>query len=257
MLLAIDIGNTNITIGAWDGTAWQRHWRILTVRDRTADEYGIALMALLREAGLTDSIDAAVMSSVVPVLTATFSDAVGRYLGQNIIHVTASSDTGIEIGVDNPERIGTDRIGNAVAAYHFRPGPSITLDMGTATKFDVVTADGVLMGGVIAPGLQLTADALVSRAAQLNQVELKAPPQTIGRNTSHAMQAGLIFGYVCLIEGMVARLLAEHPDHGQAIPVLGTGGQINLVAPYTDVIDHVDPWLTLSGLRLIHDRATR
>ncbi len=257
MLLAIDIGNTNITIGAWDGKTWREHWRILTVSDRTADEYGIALTALLREAGLNGRVDSVVMSSVVPVLTSTFSDVVERYLGQRVLHVSANLNTGISVGVDNPEAIGADRIGNAVAAYHFFPGPSITLDMGTATKFDVVTADGTLMGGVIAPGLQLTAEALVSRAAQLNQVALTAPPHTIGRNTIHAMQSGLIYGYVCLIEGMIGRLTAEHPDQGKAIHVLGTGGQIGLVASHTRVIQHVDPWLTLSGLRLIFERATQ
>jgi type III pantothenate kinase len=170
------------------------------------------------------------------------------------LQVTSELDTGILIRTDSPEAVGADRIVNAVAAYHLFPGASITIDMGTATKFDVVTARAELLGGVIAPGMQLTADALASRAAKLSQVALEAPPATIGRNTIHAMQSGLVFGYVCLIEGMVQRIKAEHPDRGQPIRVLGTGGLIHLIAAQTSIIDHVDPWLTLTGLRVIHER---
>lgn len=256
MLLALDIGNTNITLGVWDGQVWQQHWRLLTIHDRTPDEAGILLKGMLRESGLATAVTHIILASVVPPLTNTFHRACQRYLNQTPLEVTAQLDLGIRILADNPHAVGTDRIGNTIAAHHFHPGPSIVLDMGTATKFDVVAADGALVGGVIAPGLQLTADALVNRAAKLSQVSLTPPPRTLGRNTIHAMQSGIIFGYVGLIEGLIQRLKTEHPDTGQPIPVLGTGGLIDLIAPHTAVIDHVDPWLTLTGLRLIHDRIT-
>lgn len=254
MLLALDIGNTNTTIGVWDGAVWQQHWRLLTIPERTADEVGILLKAMLREAGLGTAVTHIILASVVPPLTDTCHRACQRYLGKTPLEVTARLDLGLRILTDNPDAVGADRLVNAIAAYHHHPGPSIVLDMGTATKFDVVATDGAFVGGVIAPGLQLTADALVSRAAKLSQVSLTPPPQTIGRNTVHAMQSGLIFGYVSLIEGLIARLKAEHPNPGQPIHVLGTGGLIDLIAPHTAVIDHVDPWLTLTGLRLIHER---
>ncbi len=257
MLLAIDIGNTNITLGVYDGQLWREHWRLLTVRDKTTDEYGISLMVLLREAGLSDKIQQVILSSVVPPLTIPFTKLCERYLGLSPVQVGVDLDMGIRVMTDNPEAVGADRIVNAVAAYHLHPGPSITIDMGTATKFDVVTAAGELLGGVIAPGLQLTANALASRAAKLSQVALEAPPHTIGRNTIHAMQSGLIFGYVCLIEGIVKRIVAEHPDQDKPIQILGTGGLINLIASQTNIIDHVDPWLTLTGLRVIHERVSK
>lgn len=254
MLLAIDIGNTNITIGVCDGQQWRRQWRLLTVQARTADEYGIILKELLDDAELGTAVTGIIMASVVPILTATFSQACQQYLGKEALIVGLELDTGIHVATDNPAQVGTDRIVNAAAAYHLYAGPSIVIDMGTATKFDVVSAAGGLIGGVIAPGLQLTADALASRAAQLGQVALEAPPQTIGRNTVHAMQSGLVFGYVSLCEGIVERLRAEHPDRGQPIRVLGTGGLIHLIADHTTIIDYVDPWLTLAGLRVIFER---
>lgn len=254
MLLAIDIGNTNITLGICEGRAWLRQWRLLTAHEKTADEYGITLKALLHDAGLDTAVTHIICASVVPALTATFARACRQYLGHTPLEVGLHLDIGIRVLTDTPAAVGTDRLTNAVAAYHLYPGPSIVLDMGTATKFDVVTAAGELVGGVIAPGLQLTADALASRAAQLGQVALEAPPQTIGRNTVQAMQSGLVYGYVSLCEGIVERLRAEHPDQGQPIRVLGTGGLIHLIADHTDIIDLADPWLTLTGLRVIHER---
>ena len=254
MLLAIDIGNSNLTLGVCDGPAWQRQWRLLTVQEKTADEYGIVLKDLLYDAGLDTAVTYIIIASVVPRLTATLDAACRQYLGHVPLEVGLHLDLGIHITTDVPEQVGMDRIVNAVAAHHLHTGPSIVLDMGTATKFDVVTAAGELVGGVIAPGLQLTADALASRAAKLGQVALAAPPQTIGRNTIHAIQSGLVFGYVSLCEGIVARLRAEHPDQNQPISILGTGGLIHLIADHTNIIDHVDPWLTLTGLRVIHER---
>ncbi|MDT8304905.1 MAG: type III pantothenate kinase [Anaerolineae bacterium] len=253
MLLAIDIGNTTITLGLWDGQQWRFQWRLRTIHDQTVDEYGIYLKMLLREEGLADAVDGVVLSSVVPPLTRTFVAVASRYLGQEPLLVTAATDTGIRIATENPAEVGADRIVNAAAAYHLYPGASIVVDMGTATTLDVVSADGALLGVVIAPGLQLAADALTQRAAQLGRVSLEAPPQVLGRNTVHAMQSGLIFGYAGLIEGLVARLRTELelPD----ARVIGTGGLIGRMVPHTGVISCVEPWLTLKGLRLIAERA--
>ena len=254
MLLAIDIGNTHITIGLWNGRSWQEHWRLATVREKTADEYGVLLLTLLREANLATAVSGVILCSVVPPLTSTFTQMFSRYLNQTAVQVGLQMDLGIQVNTDNPAQVGMDRLVNAAAAYHRFVGPSIILDMGTATKFDVVTANGEFIGGAIAPGIQLAADALYQRAAQLSQVGLQAPPQVIGRNTIHAMQSGLVFGYVSLIERMIERIKAEHPDRDQPIPVLGTGGLISLITAHTAVIDTVDPWLTLSGLCQIYDR---
>lgn len=257
MLLAIDIGNTQVALGIWNGEEWLHEWRLRTIQERTSDEYGILVMSLLERSGLADSIDAVILTSVVPPLTMTFKQLSQNYLDIDPIIVDSDLQTGITIQTDNPREVGADRIVNAVAAYYGYGGPSIVIDVGTATTFDVVSSKGELLGVAIAPGLAVSADALSQRAAQLQQVPLQAPPHAIGRNTIHAMQSGLIFGYVSLIEGMVQRLLAEHPDQDQKIAIIGTGGLINLLAPYTSVIDHVDQALTLSGLRIIYDRLFR
>ncbi|MCP4359579.1 MAG: type III pantothenate kinase [Chloroflexi bacterium] len=254
MLLAIDIGNTNITLGVWHGREWQQHWRLQTNKTRTADEYGILLKGLLWDNDPAQKISQVIIASVVPTLTQTFSEVSERYLGQRPFIVTANANLGLTILTDVPEAVGTDRLVNAVAASVLFSGPSIIIDIGTATKLDVVSANREFLGGVIAPGLQLAANALSSRAARLSHVALEAPPSAIGRNTIHAMQSGLILGYVSLIEGMVGRLRAEHPDRDRQIHILGTGGLINLITPHTTIIDHVDPWLTLMGLQIIHDR---
>ena len=254
MLLAIDIGNTNVTLGLWDGQTWANQWRLRTDRARTADEYGIMLKMLLHEAEVATAVSRVAMSSVVPPLTAVFTQLIERYLNLTPLRVNASLDTGIAIRTDNPPEVGADRIVNAAAAAHLYPGPSIVIDMGTATTFDVVSKDHELLGVVIAPGLQLAANALTAGAAQLSGVALEAPPHVIGRNTVHAVQSGLIFGYASLVEGVVQRLLREHPNRDEKVNVIGTGGLINLITPHTTVIDHVDPWLTLTGLRLISER---
>jgi type III pantothenate kinase len=258
MLLAIDIGNTNITMGLWNGRSWQHQWRLRTVSEKTVDEYGIELTTLLRTYRLNDAVERVIVASVVPALTPTFAQTSRRYLGQTAVFVNHTLDLGITIGADNPAEVGVDRLVNAVAAHYAYPGPAIVIDMGTATKFDIITAGGELCGGVIVPGLRLAADSLTQRAAQLRGVALEAPPQVIGRNTVHAIQSGLIFGYVSLIEGMVARLTAAHPDSHpdgeRPLQIIGTGGQIGLVAPHLTLLDKIDPWLTLTGLRLINER---
>lgn len=255
MLLAIDIGNTHITLGLWDGQTWQLQWRLRTVNDKTVDEYGIYLKMLLSEVGLTGAVNDVIFSSVVPPLSKTFAAVCERYLGCSAAQVNAAMDTGIRVATENPAEVGADRIVNAAAAYHLYPGACIIVDMGTATTLDVVSDDGALLGVIIAPGLELAAEALTMRAAQLGRVALEAPPHVLGRNTVHAMQSGLIFGYTSLIEGLVRRLQDEM-DVADAT-VIGTGGLINVITPHTEAIDEVEPWLTLTGLRLISERLNR
>jgi type III pantothenate kinase len=256
MLLAIDIGNTHITLGLWDGHEWQLQWRLRTVADKTTDEYGIYLRTLLRESNVANAVDQAIMASVVPKLSATFANMCRRYLDLEPLQVTAETVTGIRVTTENPQEVGADRIVNAAAAYALYAGPSIVIDMGTATTFDVISAAGELIGVAIAPGLQLATDALAERAAQLSRVALEAPPQAIGRNTVQAMQSGCVFGYVALVEGLTRRLLAELETigaAGQPVRVLGTGGLISLITPHTNLIHQVEPWLTLTGLCVIHN----
>lgn len=255
MLLAIDIGNTNITLGLWDGQTWRLQWRLRTVHEKTVDEYGIYLKMLLSEVGLTGAVNEVILSSVVPPLSKTFAAACERYLGCSVAQVGAEIDAGIRVATENPAEVGADRIVNATAAYHLYPGACIIVDMGTATTLDVVSDEGALLGVIIAPGLELAAEALTVRAAQLGRVALEAPPQVLGRNTVHAMQSGLIFGYTCLIEGLVRRVQEEMDMAGAT--VVGTGGLINLITPHTEAIDEVEPWLTLTGLRLINERLNR
>jgi type III pantothenate kinase len=249
MLLVIDIGNTQATLGIWDGTAWRIQFRLQSSPHRTADEYGSYLRTLLRDAGLLDDIDRVALASVVPALTRTFRETCRHYLGLDPLSVTADLTLGIRILTDNPREVGADRIANAVAAHHFYPGPAIALDMGTATTLDVVSRRGELLGVVIATGLATSAEALSGRAAQLSRVALEAPATVIGRNTIHAMQSGIIFGYAAMVEGLVRRLRREmeEPD----ARVIGTGGLIHAIAGETEIIDVVDPWLTLNGIRLI------
>ena len=257
MLLALDIGNTNITLGVWNGRSWQHHWRLLTNSAQTADEYGIILKMLLQDAGVLTAVDQAIMASVVPALSRTFSQICQQQLNVPLLTVNSDTPMGLTILADVPSAVGADRLVNAVAAFELFQAPCIIIDIGTATKFDLVSSRQEFLGGVIAPGLGLAAEALASRAAKLSHVALEAPPKTIGKNTVHAMQSGLVFGYLSLIEGLVNRLKAEHPDRGQKIHILGTGGLIDLMAPHTAVIDHTDPWLTLTGLRVIHERVMR
>lgn len=252
MLLAIDVGNTNVVLGLWDGREWREQWRLRTVHEKTADEYWIALGTLLHDQAVRGAVTRVVLSSVVPPLTGTFSALCERYLGLQALRVTDGTPTGIRVCTENPAEVGADRIVNAAAAAALYPGrPAIVIDMGTATTFDLISAEAELLGVVIAPGMRLAADALAARAAQLSRVALEAPPRVLGRNTTHAVQSGLVYGYVCLIEGMVARLAAEW----QVDPVvIGTGGLISIIQPLTSVIHRYEPWLTLTGLRLIADR---
>jgi type III pantothenate kinase len=254
-LLAIDIGNTNIVFGVHDGTQWAHLWRAQTVRERMPDEYAVLFRDFLGEAGLElKQIKQTVLSSVVPQLTRGIADMVARNTtGSPPIMVSAALNIGIKIRTDYPERLGSDLIANAVAAYDRFQSNCIAVDFGTATTFTAVAAPGEVRGVAIAAGLHTVADALVSRTAQLPHVELIPPPSIIGRNTIHSMQAGLVVGHIAMVEGLVERIKREL---GGA-QVIATGGLSAVLGPHTNCFDAIDPWLTLDGLRLIAERVSK
>jgi len=250
MLLAIDIGNTDITLGVFDNQELRATWHMATAIHRRTDEYGALILNLLHHQGLDASdIKEVVLCSVVPPLIATFGELCERYFHVSPLVIGAGVKTGVRIRMDNPREVGADRIVNAAAAHHLYGGPIIITDLGTATTFDVVSKEGDYLGGAIAPGIVTAAEALFTRAAMLPRVELVHPQRVIGTNTIAAMQSGIVFGYVALIEGMVARIQQEI---GEKAKVVATGGYAELIAEETTVIDVVDPNLTLIGLRLIY-----
>ena len=250
MLLAIDIGNTNITLGLYEGERLGPRWRIRTIHDRMPDEYGVLLDNLFRHRGFRlEQVTGVVIASVVPPLTPVFEQVCQEYVGQPALVVNAEVETGVRIRYDNPHEVGADRVVDAAAVQALYTTPACVVDFGTATTFDAISAEGDYLGGAIAPGIGIAAQALFERTAKLPRVELVRPPSAIGRNTVHSMQAGLLFGYVGLVEGVVARFKAEL---GPETCVVATGGLAELISRETDVIDVVDPWLTLHGLRLIY-----
>jgi len=250
MLLAIDIGNTDTTFGVFEGEELQATWHMATSIHHMADEYAALLLNLLHHQNLAISdIKEVAICSVVPPLVATFGALFQRYFHISPLVVGAGVKTGVRIRVDNPREVGTDRIVNAAAAHHLYGGPIIITDLGTATTFDAVSKEGDYLGGAIAPGINIAAESLFNRAAMLPRVELTRPKQAIGTNTITAMQSGIVFGYVGLVEAMVARIRREL---GGKAKVVATGGYAELIAKETKVIDIVNPGLTLIGLRLIH-----
>ena len=256
MLLTLDVGNTNVTIGIFDGEQVVATWRIATDMERLADEYAVLLLGLLRTADVeVGAIDQAVMASVVPDLAPIFEQLCERYFGVTPLVVGTGTRTGIRVLYDNPREVGADRIVDVVAALHlYGPPPLIIVDFGTATVFDAVSADGEYLGGAIAPGIGIASEALFERAAKLYRVELERPKTAIGKNTVASIQSGTLYGYVGLIEGMVARFKREL---GSQARVIATGGWANLLAKETHVFDAVDLNLTLTGLRLVHEMNTR
>lgn len=251
MLLAADIGNTNIILGVFDDAKLKATWRLATGVHRMPDEYATLLLNLFDRQGLAASqITDAVLSSVVPPLVGVFEEVCRRYLDVSPLVVGAGVKTGVRICMDNPREVGADRIVNAVAAHHLYGGAVIVIDFGTATTFDVVSGEGDYLGGAIAPGIAIATEALFTRTAALPRVELSHPEQTIGRNTVAAMRSGIVFGYVGLIEGIVARIQTELASKAK---VVATGGYAELVAQETSIIEVVNPDLTLIGLRLIHE----
>lgn len=250
-LLTIDVGNTNIHFGLWSGSAWRFSWRARTIADKMPDEYAVLLRNFLSSANLTyAAITGVVIGSVVPVLTGVMVEMVQRYIQIEPLVVTHQIKTGVRIDIEQPSQAGADRIINAAAVVALYGGPAIVIDFGTATTFDVVSRDAAYKGGAISPGIVVAHDALVSRAARLHKVDLVPPPSAIGGNTIHAMQSGIFWGYVALVEGLVARLKTAMNE--EQIKVIATGGLAPLFNQHTDVIDLIAPELTLDGLRIIY-----
>lgn len=252
MLLAVDIGNTNVVFGLYDGEQLSHTFRVSTVHTRTEDEYAVLLRELLAMRGLAANVvDAAIVASVVPPLTDVLADAVRRACARDPLLVGPGLKTGIPVLYENPREVGADRIVNAVAAYDRVHGPVIVVDFGTATTFDCISPKGEYLGGVIVPGLRVSLDALLEHAAKLSRIELAAPPVVLGRNTTHALQSGLIFGHAAMVDGMIERLQAEQ---GYESTVIATGGLGKLIAKHARRIGSVDENLTLEGLRILHER---
>ncbi|WP_159993520.1 type III pantothenate kinase [Roseomonas sp. 18066] len=252
MLLAIDAGNTNVVFAIHDGAEWRGRWRIRTDAERTSDEYAVWLLALLGHVGLrAGQIDRCVLGTVVPAALYNLRRLCREWFGCEPLVARAPLDWGFPIRVDQPDEVGADRLLNALAAHYHYSGPLIVIDFGTATTFDVVDADGGYRGGVIAPGITLSIEALHKAAARLPRIGIGRPQSVIGTATVPAMQSGIFWGYVGLVEGIVARIRAEH---GGALKVIGTGGLAPLFAEGTPVLQITDPDITLEGLRLLAER---
>jgi len=249
MLLTLDLGNTNITIGLYEGEKLAWHWRLATDNNRMPDEYGLQLLGLLTHAGHNPaSLTDVALASVVPPLTGRVLQACREYLKTEPLVVDAGVKTGVRIRYEDPRAVGADRVCDAAAVLKLYGGPACVIDFGTATTFNAITREGDYLGGAITAGINLAAEALYTHAAKLPRIDLQRPPNVIGRNTIHAMQSGLLFGYVSMVEGMVERFRGEL---GAEMKVIVTGGLAESIAHETPVIQHIAPWLTLDGLRII------
>ena len=252
MLLVVDVGNTHTVLGLYEGERLVHDFRIETSKGRTSDEYHVMLLNLLALAGIDRSdIRASILASVVPSFNDVFIESIDRAFDHEIMVVGPGIKTGMPVLYENPREVGADRIVNAVAAYERVEGAAIVVDFGTATTFDCISAKGEYLGGAISPGMQISANALFARAARLPRSEIARPPRAIGRNTVHSMQAGIVFGYVGLVDGLVRRLAAEMKSE---VSVIATGGLARLIEPDSETIEEVDEYLTLEGLRLIYHR---
>jgi type III pantothenate kinase len=256
MLLSLDISNTTIKAGVFEGDKLLADWHFATERARLTDEYAMLMLNLFHSKGVSaEDITGVAISCVVPPLRSVFSQLARRYLHVNPTIVGPDTNIGVKLKVDNPYEVGADRIVNALATHRLYGGPAITIAFGTATVFDCISAEGEYLGGAIAPGMVTALESLTRSAAQLYQVELVRPPKAIGKNTIHTMQSGLVLGYASLVEGLVSRLKRElhEVSPGHTVPVIATGGLAEVIAPETDAIDVIDPQLTLKGLRLIYE----
>jgi type III pantothenate kinase len=252
MLLVIDVGNSNIVLGIYDEKKLVRNWRLSTDKSRTSDEYGVLLHSLFASAGLAfDTIDAAIISSVVPPLTGVMEAISRDFFRLTPFVVGPGIKTGMQIHYDNPREVGADRIVNAVAGYEKHKCSLIIVDFGTATTFDYVNTQGDYCGGAIAPGLAISMEALFQRASKLPRIDIAKPPLIVAKNTINSMQAGIYFGYVGLVDGIVNRIKTESKDQSR---VIATGGLAKLIAPESHTIDEVDDFLTLDGLRILYER---
>ncbi|MEZ5246479.1 MAG: type III pantothenate kinase [Acidimicrobiales bacterium] len=264
MLLTIDVGNTQNVLGLYDldsdvgdgaGVGLVDHWRLSTDASRTSDEYAIAIRSLLDTADIDfeSELTGIAICSGVPRILANLRDMVGRYLTFDPIVIEPGVKTGMPILYDNPKEVGADRIANAIAAYDLYGGPTVVVDFGTGNNFDVISSEGEFLGGAIAPGIEISLDALFGRAAQLRAIELVEPRSVIGKSTVESIQSGAVYGFAAMIDGMVERFAGELGD----INVVATGGLAHLIAPVAESIEHVEPFLTLHGLRIVHQRNER
>ena len=253
MLLAVDVGNTQTHFGTWDGDRLVEHWRFATVRDSTADEVGAALRNLLelRGVGLAD-LSASIVSSTVPQLVPEWAEMGRRYLSHEMKVVGPGLRIGMPIRIDNPRELGADRIVNAVAAHDRLGGPCISVDFGTAITYDVVSAAGEYVGGIITPGVEISMDALTERGAKLPKIDLIPPRALIGKSTVDAIRSGIVYGFAGQVDGIIRRLREEL---GPDTRTIATGGLAGHIVGFTDCIDEVDDLLTLKGLRIIHERS--
>ena len=255
MLLAVDIGNSNVVFGLYQGTELLHTFRVATVLTRTEDEYGVLLRELLALRKLEwNVVEAAIIASVVPQLTDVLADAIRSAFAREPVVVGPGLKTGMPVLYENPREVGADRIVNAVAAYERVHGAVIVVDFGTATTFDCISEKGEYLGGVIVPGVRVGLDALLSRAAKLLPIELAAPPRVLGRNTTHALQSGIIHGYAAMVDGLVERLVEEL---GFPCRIIATGGLSSLIGKHTKRIEELDPNLTLEGLRILYERNSK
>ena len=251
MLLAIDIGNTNITIGLFNKETLEKTWRISTSRNNTSDEYGTNILNILSNTDISNKdISAIVMCSVVPPLTTTFIDLFKDYFNISPLIIGSGTKTGIKIMYDSPRDVGADRIVDAAAVLHLYKGPAIIVDLGTATVFDAITANGEYLGGAISPGIGVSAESLYKATSQLKRVELIAPKTAIGKTTTHAIQSGLILGYSELIKGMIKRFKEELDNNAK---IIATGGLADIISKEVNLFDIIDHDLTLKGLQILYE----